>query len=181
VSWKRSIENTTPVTAGGSYETVKLDIRYRMPYADPENTVENFDPSVPGSGFYYYQTTIAPARQAGQVVLAREPLSFSKQFRQAWGYSPGQRRVKRAPQIVYDNPATSSDGLATTAQKGGFNGPNDRFEWKLVGKKELYVPYNAYKLWAPKVKVSDMITSDGRLDQNLARYELHRVGSWRRR
>ena len=175
VPWKRTIENTTPVTSSGDYQTIKLEIRYRAPYSDPENTVETFDPTVPGTGFYYYQTTIAPARQAGQVVLAREPLSFSKQFRQAWSYSPGQRRVKRAPQIVYDNPLTSSDGLATTDQKGGFNGPNDRFEWKLVGKKELYVPYNAYKLWAPEVKVSDMITGDGRLNQDLARYELHRV------
>ncbi|MBK9428499.1 MAG: DUF1329 domain-containing protein [Gammaproteobacteria bacterium] len=173
--WKRLIENTTPVTSSGDYQTVKLEIRYRAPYSDPENTIESFDPSVPGMGFYYYQTTISPAKQAGQVVLAREPLSFSKQFRQAWGYSPGQRRVKRAPQIVYDNPMTSSDGLATTDQKGGFNGPNDRFEWKLVGRKEMYVPYNAYRLWAPGVDIRDMITPQGRLNQDLARYELHRV------
>jgi hypothetical protein len=163
------------VTSSGDYQTVKLEIRYRAPYSDPENTIESFDPTVPGSGFYYYQTTVEPAKQAGQVVLAREPLSFSKQFRQAWGYSPGQRRVKRAPQIVYDNPYTSSDGLATTDQKGGFNGPNDRFEWKLLGRKEMYVPYNAYKLWAPGVGIRDMIIPQGRLNQNLARYELHRV------
>ncbi|GMU47499.1 MAG: hypothetical protein AMXMBFR26_22810 [Porticoccaceae bacterium] len=173
--WKRLMENTTPVTSSGNYETVKLEIRYRAPYADPGNTLENFDPTVPGSGFYYYQTTIAPPKSAGQVVLAREPLTFSKQFRQAWNYSPGQRRVKRAPQIVYDNPLTSSDGLATTDQKGGFNGPNDRFEWTLVGRKELYVPYNAYKLWAPGVDIPQMITAEGRLNQDLARYELHRV------
>ncbi len=173
--WKRLIENTTPVTASGDYETVKLDIRYRAPYADPGNTLENFDPTVPGTGFYYYQTTMAPPKSAGQVVLAREPLTFSKNFRQAWNYSPGQRRVKRAPQIVYDNPLTSSDGLATTDQKGGFNGPNDRFEWTLVGRKEIYVPYNAYKLWAPGVDIPQMITAEGRLNQELTRYELHRV------
>jgi hypothetical protein len=175
LSWKRQIENTTPVTSTGSYEVVKLDIRYHMPYSDPENTLDNFNPNVPGSGFYYYQTTISPPKSAGQVVLAREPLSFSQQFRQAWNYSPGQRRVKRAPQIVYDNPLTSSDGLATTDQKGGFNGPNDRFEWTLVGKQEIYVPYNAYKLWAPEFDIPQMITDQGRLNQDLARYELHRV------
>ena len=173
--WKRLIEAYSPVTSTGNYETVKLEVRYRAPYADPGNTLENFDPTVPGSGFYYYQTTISPPKSAGQVVLAREPLTFAKQFRQAWNYSPGQRRVKRAPQIVYDNPLTSSDGLATTDQKGGFNGPNDRFEWKLVGRKEIYVPYNAYKLWAPGIDVKDMITDKGRLNQDLARYELHRV------
>ena len=173
--WKRLIENVTPVTASGNYEIVQSEIRYRAPYADPGNTVDNYDPTVPGSGFCYYQTALSPPKSAGQVVLAREPLSFAKQFRQAWSYSPGQRRVKRAPQIVYDNPLTLSDGLATTDQKGGFNGPNDRFEWTLVGRKEIYVPYNSYKLWAPGVDIPQMITAEGRLNQDLARYELHRV------
>jgi hypothetical protein len=173
--WKRLIENVTPVTSSGNYETVKSEIRYQAPYANPTNTLDNYDPTVPGSGFSYYQTILAPPKSAGQVVLAREPLTFVKQFRQAWSYSPGQRRVKRAPQIVYDNPLTASDGLATTDQKGGFNGPNDRFEWTLVGRKEIYVPYNAYKLWAPGVDIPQMITAEGRLNQDLARYELHRV------
>lgn len=173
--WKDAIENTTPITSSGDYQTVKLNIQYNLRYSDPNNTLDNFDPTVPGSAYLYYQTTVAPAKQAGQVILVREPMSFSKQFRQAWSYSPGQRRVKRAPQIVYDNPYTSADGLATTDQKGGFNGPNDRFEWKLVGRKEMYVPYNAYKLWAPGVLIKDMITPQGRLNQDLARYELHRV------
>ena len=175
ILWKNTVENTTPVTSSGDYETVKLNIQYNLRWSDPSNTFENYDPTVPGSAYLYYQTTIAPAKQAGQVILVREPQSFAKQFRQAWSYSPGQRRVKRAPQIVYDNPYTSADGLATTDQKGGFNGPNDRFEWTLLGRKEMYVPYNAYKLWSPEVKIEDMITDQGRLNQDLARYELHRV------
>ena len=175
VQWKNALENTTPITASGNYETVKLSIQYNLRWSDPNNTLENYDPTQPGSAYLYYQTTVSPAKQAGQVVLVREPQSFAKQFRQAWNYSPGQRRVKRAPQIVYDNPYTSSDGLATTDQKGGFNGPNDRFDWTLVGRKEMYVPYNAYKVAAPEAKVANMITDQGRLDQQLARYELHRV------
>jgi hypothetical protein len=167
-------ENTTPVTSTGNYEIVKLRIQQHWGYSDPENTLASgFDPTA--SGLYYYQTITGPAKQAGQVVLAKDPVSFSHQFRQAWSYSPGQRRVKRAPQIVYDNPFTSADGLATTDQKWGFNGPNDRFEYTLVGRKEIYVPYNAYKLWAGDVDVKDMITDKGRLNMDLARYELHRV------
>ena len=174
--WSSHINNTTPVTSTGDYQTVKLAVQYHASWGVEENTLDNYDPTEPGAGgFYYYQTTIAPARQAGQVVLARDPTSFSRQFRQAWSYSPGQRRVKRAPQIVYDNPLTSSDGLATTDQGFGFNGPNDRFEWKLIGRKEMHVPYNAYRIWAPEIKVEDMITDQGRFNQDLARYELHRV------
>ncbi|MGD9984953.1 MAG: DUF1329 domain-containing protein [Porticoccaceae bacterium] len=174
--WSSHVLNTTPVTSGGDYQTVKLSVQYHVSWAEEANTIDNFDPTTPGAGgFYYLQTTISPAKQAGQVVLARDPTSYAKQFRQAWSYSPGQRRVKRAPQIVYDNPLTSGDGLATTDEGFGFNGPNDRFEWKLVGRKEMYVPYNAYKIWAPGVQVKDMITSEGRFNQDLARYELHRV------
>jgi len=44
-----------------------------------------------------------------------------------------------------------------------------------VGRKEIYVPYNAYKLWAPGVDIPQMIGANGRLNQDLARYELHRV------
>jgi hypothetical protein len=173
--WVNSWDNIAPVTSSGGYEVVKLSVQLRWPYSDEENTPENFDANQPGSGFLYYQTATAPAKQAGQVVLAREPMSFFQQFRQAWSYSPGQRRVKRAPQIVYDNPLTSSDGLATTDQKYGFNGPNDRFEWTLEGRHEIYVPYNAYKLHTSALKVTDIITKSGRLNQDLVRYELHRV------
>jgi hypothetical protein len=174
--WSSQVHNTTPVTSSGDYQTVKLTVRYHAAWGEESNDVGTYDATAPGAGgFYYYQTTISPAKQAGQVVLARDPTSFSRQFRQAWSYSPGQRRVKRAPQIVYDNPLTSSDGMATTDQGFGFNGPNDRFEWKLIGRKEVYVPYNAYRIWAPGVKVDDMITDVGRFNQDLARYELHRV------
>lgn len=172
--WMENWENTTPVTSTGNYETVKLRIQQHWSWADPQSTLANgYDPTE--GGLYYYQTITAPAKQAGQVVLAKDPVSFSKRFRHAWSYSPGQRRVKRAPQIVYDNPFTSADGLATTDQKWGFNGPNDRFEYTLIGRKEIYVPYNAYKLWAQDVGPKQMITDKGRLNQDLARYELHRV------
>ena len=175
--WKDSWDNIAPVTSSGAYEVNKLSVQQHWPYSDPENSWDNagYDPTAGGAGLKYYQTTTAPAKQAGQVVLARDPISFVNQFRQAWSYSPGQRRVKRAPQIVYDNPLTSSDGLATTDQKFGYNGPNDRFEWTLEGKAEIYVPYNAYKLHTADLKVSDIITDEGRLNQDLVRYELHRV------
>jgi hypothetical protein len=175
--WKDSWDNIAPVTSSGAYEVNKLSVQQQWPYSDPENGWGNtdYDQTAAGGGLKYYQTTTAPAKQAGQVVLARDPVSFIDQFRQAWSYSPGQRRVKRAPQIVYDNPLTSSDGLATTDQKFGFNGPNDRFEWTLEGKAEIYVPYNAYKLHSGELKVTDIITDKGRLNQDLARYELHRV------
>ena len=48
---------------------------------------------------------------------------------------------------------TSSDGLRTTDNFDMFSGAPDRYDWKLVGKKEMYIPYNSYKLDSPKPQV----------------------------
>ena len=172
LSWMDSYETTLAITSTGDYVVNKLNVQQHQSWSDPE-VPEDKNPSDPN--MFYYQTLTAPPKLAGQVVLAIDPQSFDKVFRRAWAYSPGQRRVKRAPQIVYDNPLTASDGLATTDQKFGFNGPNDRFSYELVGRKEIYVPYNAYKLWAKEATPDKVIMDNGRLDQNYARYELHRV------
>ncbi|HCO59853.1 MAG TPA: DUF1329 domain-containing protein [Porticoccaceae bacterium] len=171
--WLNSFETTLAVTTTGKYVVNKLNIQKREKWSDPDIADADFVPSE--DAMFYYQTLLAPPKLAGQVVLARDPQSFDEKFRSAWAYSPGQRRVKRAPQIVYDNPLTASDGLATTDQKWGFNGPNDRFEWKLVGRKEMYVPYNAYKLHSADATPDKVILPNGRVNQDFARYELHRV------
>jgi hypothetical protein len=55
-----------------------------------------------------------------------------------------------------------------------YNGAPDRYDWKLVGKKELYIPYNSYRLDSPNLKYSDILKA-GHINQDLTRYELHRV------
>src|SRR3546814_257584 len=55
-----------------------------------------------------------------------------------------------------------------------FNGPLDRYTIKLIGKKEMLIPYNSYKLYDPKLKYKQIVTK-GHINQDLARYELHRV------
>lgn len=171
--WLNSHETTLAVTSSGKYVVNKLNIQKREKWSDAEISDAEMNPSE--DALFYYQTLLAPPKLAGQVVLARDPQRFTEKLRSAWAYSPGQRRVKRAPQIVYDNPLTASDGLATTDQKWGFNGPNDRFNWTLVGRKEIYVPYNAYKLHSADATPDKVVTAAGRVNQEFARYELHRV------
>src|SRR3546814_17976656 len=55
-----------------------------------------------------------------------------------------------------------------------FNGPLDRYTINLIGKKEMLIPYNSYKLYDPKLKYKQIVTK-GHINQDLARYELHRV------
>lgn len=173
--WNKSRELTIAVSNAGTYESSNLDVEFHYKWSDPEVPEDDPGAKPEDNNLLYSQTLTGPAKVAGQVVLALEPVTFIENFRKAWAYSPGQRRVKRAPQIVYDNPITAGDGLGTTDQAYGFNGPNDRFSYKLLGKKEIYVPYNPYKLFAQEATPDKIIKANGRLDQDYARYELHRV------
>ena len=82
--------------------------------------------------------------------------------------------MRLAPNVAYDNPGTAADGLRTNDDFVMFNGATDRYDWKLVGKQEMYVPYNSYKLTGNEIKYADVL-QPGHLNQDLARYELHRV------
>ena len=62
---------------------------------------------------YCVQEIESPARLAGNILLVHETLNQKALPRQAWIYNPGQRRVRRAPNVAYDNPGTASDGLRT--------------------------------------------------------------------
>jgi hypothetical protein len=117
---------------------------------------------------------MAPARLAGGILLVGETLDQVKEHRNAWLYNPGQRRVRRAPNVAYDNPGTAADAMRTSDQFDMYNGAPDRYDWKLVGKKEIYVPYNSYKLQDPSVKFKDILTPL-HINQDFPRYELHRV------
>ena len=123
---------------------------------------------------YFKQQVTAPSRLAGNVLLVHETLNQATEPRQAWVYNAGQRRVRRAPQVSYDGPGTAADGQRTADGLDMFNGAIDRYDWKLVGKKEIYMAYNAFKLDSPDLKYADIIRA-GHLNQDLTRYELHRV------
>jgi len=123
---------------------------------------------------YFFQEVESPARLAGNILLVHETLNQTVQPRQAWIYNPGQRRVRRAPNVAYDNPGTGSDGLRTNDMTDMFNGAMDRFDWKVVGKKEMYIPYNSYGAHAEGISYEEFV-QPGHLNPNLMRYELHRV------
>ena len=55
-----------------------------------------------------------------------------------------------------------------------FGGNPDRFEWKVVGKKEVYVPYNNFKSANFNAAVADVF-KPGFVSADFRRYELHRV------
>ena len=159
------------VTRTGDYALVKFEYEYDFSYGNCSKPVAQREPNKITN---FLQSTTAPARLAGQILLVHETLDQTKEPRSAWTYNPGQRRVRLAPQVAYDNPGTAADGLRTSDDFGMFNGGTDRYNWKLVGKKEMYIPYNSYRLSDPRVAYGDIL-KPGHINPDLARYELHRV------
>ena len=159
-----------PVTREGSYTLVKFIDNYLGVYGMPGMTEEELDNVI----IYFKQRVVSPARLAGEVLLVHETLDQSKEHRRAWIYNPGQRRVRRAPNVAFDNPRTASDGLATSDQLDLFNGSPERYNWTLVGRKEILVPYNSYKLHSNQLKYTDIL-KPLHINQEHVRYELHRV------
>jgi len=119
----------------------------------------------------YYR---APATLEGTILLVWDTIDQAKEARSGWLYNSGLRRVRRVPELCCDYSADGTEGLRYTDQYDGWNGTTDRYTWKLVGKKEMYIPYNDYKLTDKSLKASDVL-KPGHLNPDLLRYELHRV------
>jgi uncharacterized protein DUF1329 len=158
------------LTRGGQYTLVKFEDEFNIFYSHAGTTEEMLNNRI----LFFKQKVVAPARLAGGILLVHETMNQVKDPRAAWLYNPGQRRVRRAPNVAYDNPGTAADGLRTSDQFDMFNGATDRYDWKLVGKKEIYVPYNSYKLHSDKLS-NDTILTPLHINPDVCRYELHRV------
>ena len=162
--------HNVPVTRSGSYTLGEHTELFDLLYSH-----KGMDDSKLNNMIYRYRSEDqAPARISGSISLLHETLDQNKEGRKAWSYNPGQRRVRRAPQLSFDTPTGGSDGLETIDSLDMFNGSPERYEWKLVGKKEMYIPYNAYKFKSPAITYKELLTP---LHPNpvAMRYELHRV------
>jgi hypothetical protein len=146
------------------------EIYQEFPVFDPKKT------DVAKGTDLYFRTKLfylAPSRRNGEALLAQDAVNPLGQPRRAWQYLPGQRRVKLAPDISYDTPNPGSAGISTYDDAWVFNGAMDRFDWKLVGKKEMYVPYDGYRLQYAKSPAD--VTKPNHINPDFIRWELHRV------
>ena len=166
---RRSIVQAAP-QANGSYSLVHFEDEVAFPTMTRGLDAKKAENAL----LFFKQRVTAPARLAGNVLLVHDSLDQIREPRMAWLYNAGQRRVRRAPQVAYDGPGTAADGLRTSDNFDMYNGAPNRYDWKLVGKRELYIPYNNYQLQSPQVKYADILKT-GHTNQDLARYELHRV------
>jgi hypothetical protein len=162
--------NQVVPTTGGAFQLIRLREELLGLYYQEGMTIEDTGNIL----LYFFQEVESPARLAGNILLVHETLNQVEQPRQAWIYNPGQRRVRRAPNVAYDNPGTASDGLRTNDMTDMFNGAMDRYNWEIVGKKEMYIPYNSYQAHSDQLTPEDLVMA-GHLNPEHMRYELHRV------
>ncbi len=156
-------------TKRGGFTTVHEKAMYDVHLYDRE--IPTLQESTGRSASFLLEK-LAPPRLAGELVLVHEMVNDQ---RRAWIYNPGQRRVRRAPTIAYDNPIPGTENLMTNDQARMFNGVLDRFDWKLVGKRELYIPYNNFRINNDRnLKYKDILGAQYP-DRGVFRYELHRV------
>ncbi|SEI22411.1 DUF1329 domain-containing protein [Pseudomonas fuscovaginae UPB0736] len=161
--------NETSVETNGSFTMSKYQQEVLFNYYDKTSNFAELQNVM----FHYFSVAISPPRIAGVVNLVYETMDQVREPRLAWTYEAGSRRVRRAPTLAYDSPGDDA-GLMTLDSKDMFNGAPDRFDWKLVGKREIYIPYNNYKISSPSVAYKDLL-KPGHLNPLYTRNELHRV------
>jgi hypothetical protein len=160
---------TYVVSADGALEKTKSYKEIAdFPYYYRDATPESF-------GGYYFKTlhiATGPPGDVGEAYLNWQPIDTKRYPFAAWRLLPGEHRVRGAPSISYDVPDADADGFESLDEYYIFFGGLDHYEFKLLGKKEMYVPYNNNRLYTRPVRE---ILGRAHANPDDLRYELHRV------
>ncbi|WP_409264902.1 MULTISPECIES: DUF1329 domain-containing protein [Pseudomonas] len=163
----KSISGISP-RKGGEWLRQSSDTFFFTPWGKKGSALFSSIGRLENATFSSYREPAALAGQAGvQTTVAGEQAS-------TFYYFPGQRRVRRMPSYSYDAPQIGLDNQYTVDEANVFFGAMDRFDWKLIGKQELLVPYNAFGAYDTAAKVEGFAGDDSIAPQS-RRYELHRV------
>src|SRR5271156_4790431 len=161
--------STYVVSADG---TVDRTTTYRE-IADFPYYYRNATPETVGS--YYFKTlhqATAPAAKVGQGYLNWQPINTKRYRFLAWRAVPGEHRVRLSPSISYDVPDPDADGFESMDEYYLFFGGLDHYDFKLLGKKEMYVPYNNNRLY---LQPAQAVLGPAHANPDALRFELHRV------
>ncbi len=157
------------VMSGDAISTANEATNYYLFAAEGKKRGE-FDPNDYIFGKIVEMTT---AGRQGEIYLMMDPGSFEKNDALGWSYIPGTRRVRRNPNFFYDGVDSTGGGISVSDDQFMWKGKLDRFDWKLNGKKEMYVPYNTYMI--DRLPDFHPILQPGFPKPEYFRWELHRV------
>jgi hypothetical protein len=168
-SWHLELNQYQLTTSGKAVLTSDSIADQQSPYYLPDGSPEAFAKS----NEYWTIRLInqGPPIRAGEAIIGREQIDGSKS--QAWVYLTGQRRVRKLPNPCCDTPTPATAGVMFFDEIQTFTGRLDRFDWKLIGKQENYIPYNGNRLL--QVESDAEVLDEHHLNPDYVRWELHRV------
>jgi len=166
-SWQFNTNMYQLTTDGKAVMTTDGIGDQQMPYYLPDGSPEKWD----GDFWLLRLVNSGPPIRAGEAIVVRENLDYRKT--QSWVYLTGQRRVRKLPNPCCDTPAASTAGVMSIDEVEVFTGRLERFDWKLLGKQEMIVPYNTNRLLQPTTDAE--VLAAHHLAPNQMRWELHRV------
>ena len=162
--------NLAAVLSSGAYNLLKQERDIYFLYGREGVSPMDLDNTL----FYYRNKVVAPSKLAGSALVVQETIDQVLAIRKAWRFNRGERRVRRLPSLAYDALQPDTSGMAIADQVDTYNGAPDRYEWTLIGKQEMLVPYNSYTVHQKGIPY-DTILQEKTLNPQLLRYELHRV------
>jgi hypothetical protein len=166
----RMTTNHAAVLKGGDYVLVKRERDIMFIYGREGVTPADLDNTL----FFYKYVVTAPSKLAGSALVVQETLDQVLAIRKAWRFNRGERRVRRLPMLAYDAMQPDTNGMATSDVVDAYNGAPDRYEWTLVGKQEMLMPYNSYAVHQKGIPY-EKILQPKHVNPELLRHELHRV------
>ncbi|MVW74322.1 DUF1329 domain-containing protein [Pseudomonas xionganensis] len=164
------VTNQAAVLSSGAYNLLKLERNIYFLYGREGVSPRDLDNTL----FFYKYKVAAPSKLAGSALVVQETLDQILAIRKAWRFNRGERRVRRLPMLAYDALQPDTNGMALADQVDGYNGAPDRYEWQLMGKQEMLVPYNSYAVHQQGIPYERILQSSF-VNPELLRYELHRV------
>lgn len=150
-----------------------VEAQQTMPYYREDLTLEKYQQDYNGEYWMLRIVNLAPPMKVGEGIVARQNLTGSDT--RSWLYMTGQRRVRQMPISCCDTPLSTLSGMVFYDEIEVFTGSDSlkRFAWKVVGKKEMYIPYNCNKIMEPRDSYE--VLQNRHLNPDYVRYELHRV------
>lgn len=106
--------------------------------------------------------------------LVHESANSIERDRSIWVIPKGISKMFRIPPVGYDNPFPGSGGLMFVDMLDMYNGAFDRYDWKILGKRDVLLPYNAFRLNDASQNNASLLKK-GFLNPQNTRYEMHRV------
>ena len=161
--------STYVISSDGAIERATIyreiaDFPYYYPGATPDSI-----------GGYYFKTRHiedGPAAKVGEGYLAWQPIDIDRFKFAAWRILPGEHRVRKGPSLSYDTPDPDASGYENLDEYYVFFGGLDRYDFKLLGKREMYIPYNNNRFYTRPVSE---VAGPKHANPDDLRYELHRV------